>query len=366
MSNRKARKRVRPFGELLKLVSPKLRPPFGIVLGSPREAAALVQDLPEGDTVCYQMDLHQADRLRDELSRHPRSAAVATHPDLWDVSAACGVASEAPSATPQAAFQTIIYPVPYGGERFLKLDMIEQAYHVLKPHGTLVVLSPYDKEDFFPPVLKKVFGKVHVPMDGDNTVFWCQYDGERPRRRHEQTYHVRVDETTSYCFTSRPGVFGYGFFDEGGRALTEVMELQPGQRVLDLGCGVGTNGILAARQVGPEGFIAFADSNVRAIALAELNAKTIGLTNYQAVATHALTDWPDGSFDVVLANPPYYAHGSINRFFIERAKALLKPGGSFYLVTKQVDATWPVFQEHFAEPGLFENRGYVIFRAEKP
>jgi len=31
----------------------------------------------------------------------------------------------------------------------LKLDMIEQAYHVLKPHGTLVVLSPYDKEDFF-------------------------------------------------------------------------------------------------------------------------------------------------------------------------------------------------------------------------
>ena len=362
MSNRKAKKRVRPFGELMQMVAGKLRPPFGIILGSPREAAALVQNLPEGDAVCYQMDVYQADRLRDELSRHRRSAIVETHADLWDLSGVCGVAD---SATPQAAIQTLIYPVPYGGERSLKLDMVEQAYHTLKPHGTLVVLSPYDKEDFFPPILKKVFGKVHVPMEGDNTVFWCQHDGERPRRRHEQTYHVRVDEATSYCFTSRPGVFGYGFFDEGGRALTEVMELQEGQRVLDLGCGVGTNGILAARQVGPDGFIAFADSNVRAIALAELNANTIGVTKFQAVATHTLTDWPDGSFDAILANPPYYAHGSINRFFIERAKSLLKLGGSFYLVTKQVDATWTVFQEHFPEPGLFENRGYVIFRAEK-
>src|SRR5438034_11508286 len=102
---------------------------------------------------------------------------------------------------------------------------------------------------------------------------------------------------------SRPGVFGYGFLDAGGRALTEVMELQPGQRVLDLGCGVGTNGVLAARQIGPDGFVAFADSNVRAISLAELNAKAMGLTSFQAIATHTLTDWPDDSFDVILANP---------------------------------------------------------------
>ena len=330
-----------------------------------------MQELPEGDAVCWQMDLHQAVRLRDELGRHLRSAIVATYPDLWDIASlpspfGRGVGRE---GAEEGGLQTLIYPVPYGGERSLKLDVIEQAFHVLKPHGTLIVLSPYDKDDFFPPALKKVFGKVHTPMAGDNAVFWCQREGQgesdRPRRRHETNYHVRVDEETSYNFVCRPGVFGYGFFDEGARALTEVMELEPGQRVLDIGCGVGTNGILAARQLGPDGFVAFADSNVRAVALAELNAKALGVPHFQALATHTLTDWPDESFDVILANPPYYAHGSIIALFLERGKALLRRGGSMFLVTKQVDTTWPLLQEHFQDPTLYENRGYVIFRTQK-
>src|ERR1043165_4309002 len=168
------------------------------------------------------------------------------------------------------------------------------------------------------------------------------------------TYHVRIDEQTSYSFVSRPGVFGYGFFDQGARALTETMELRDGDHVLDLGCGVGTNGILAARQVGPGGRVVFADSNVRAVALAELNAQALGVSNAQAVATHTLTEWPDASFDVVLANPPYYAQGSIIRLFAERSAALLRPDGVLFLVTKQVDQTWPIIQEHFREPELFE------------
>jgi 16S rRNA G1207 methylase RsmC len=336
---------------MVQVLKTKLRPPFGILLGSPGEVAELVQSLPEGETTCYQMDLFQAARLIDIFTTRTRSASVETRPDLWDL---------------EPTLQTLIYPVPYGGERSLKLDMLEQAYHVLKPHATIIVLSPYDKDDFFPPALKKIFGRVHTPMEGDNKVFWCQRDSDRPRRRHEISYHVRVNEETSYSFVSRPGVFGYGFCDEGARALTEVMELTAGQRVLDIGCGVGTNGILAARLVGPTGFVAFADSNVRAIALTALNAKAIGLPSYQTLATHTLTEWPDASFDVVLANPPYYTHGSIIRLFIERGKALLRAGGVLYLVTKQVDATWPIIQEHFPEPELFENRGYVIFRVTKP
>jgi 23S rRNA (guanine1835-N2)-methyltransferase len=351
LATKKSKKKVRPIAELLPIVAPKLRPPFGVLLGSPGEVAELVRILPEGEITCYQMDRFQARRLTESLRLRGLSARVASRADLWDLA--------------DPGFQTLIYPVAHGGERALKLDMIEQAFHVLKPHGTLIVLSPYDRDDFFPPVLKKVFGKVHAPMEGDNAVFWCQRDGERPRRRHETTYHVRVDEQTSCHFVSRPGVFGHGFCDDGARALVEAMELAPGQRVLDLGCGVGVIGVLAGRQVGPEGTVTFADSNMRAIALAELNAKANGLTNFTALASHTLTDWPDGSFDVVLANPPYYAQGSVIHLFIERSKALLRSGGVLYLVTKQVDLTWPMIQEHFPEPEMFENRGYVIFRASR-
>jgi 16S rRNA (guanine1207-N2)-methyltransferase len=348
---RKSKKHIKSFAELLQPVATKLRPPFGVILGSPAGVAELVQTLPEGELTCYQMDLYQADRLRDQVKQLTRPTVVETRPDLWDL---------------PADFQTLLYPVPQGGERALKIDMIEQAFHVLKPQGTLIVLSPYDKDDFFPAALKKVFGRVHTPMEGDNHVFWCQRNGDRPRRRHEMTYHVRVDEATSYAFVSRPGVFGYGFYDGGARALVEATELVEGQRVLDLGCGVGTNGILAARKVGPSGSVVFADSNVRAIALAELNATTIGVLNYEALLSHTVTELPDASFDAVLANPPYYAQGTIIRLFVERSRSLLRPGGVLYLVTKQVDATWPMVKEFFPEPEMYENRGYVIFRATKP
>ncbi len=344
------KRKAKPFVDLLQTAAARLRPPFGVVLGSPGEVAELAHALPEGDVTCYQMDLFQAHRLAEALRLRNRPALVESRADLWDL---------------PAQFQTLIYPVPHGGERALKLDMIEQAYHVLAAHGTLIVLSPYDQDDFFAPALKKIFGKLHSPMEGENQVFWCQRTTERPRRRHEMTYHVRVDAETSYSIRSRPGVFGYGFFDEGARALTEVAEPTPGQRVLDLGCGVGTNGILAARAIGPTGFVAFVDSNARAVQLAEINARAIGVANFQTVASHTLAELADASFDVVLANPPYYAQGSIIHHFIVRSKALLRSGGTLYLVTRQVDAAWPMFQEHFGEPEVFENRGYMIFRATK-
>src|SRR5436309_2476831 len=88
--------------------------------------------------------------------------------------------------------------------------------------------------------LRPPFGMVHMAMTTHNDVLWCQRAGDRPRRRHEIVFQVRVDEATSYRFTSRPGVFSYGKFDDGARALVETMEVHEGDRILDIGCGVGT------------------------------------------------------------------------------------------------------------------------------
>ena len=144
--------------------------------------------------------------------------------------------------------------------------MIEQAFHALTPGGHFIVLSPFENDSVLPQALKKVFGRVHVPPDSGNAVFWCRREGDRPKRRHEMTFQVRANETTSLRFVSRPGVFSYGCFDHGARSLVETAEINPGDRIVDLGCGCGTNGILAAQRAGPDGFIAFVDSNVRALA----------------------------------------------------------------------------------------------------
>jgi 16S rRNA (guanine1207-N2)-methyltransferase len=253
--------------------------------------------------------------------------------------------------------------VPAGGERSLKIDMIEQAYHVLRPRGTFLVLSPYEKEHFFAGALKKVFGKVHEPRTHEGQVLWSAREGDRPRRRHETNFHVRAGEGASLNFISRPGVFAYGRFDEGARALVETMEIRPGDRILDLGCGCGTNGILAARRSGPEGSVVFVDSNLRALALAELNARANGIARFQTVASTRVEGIPEGDFDVALANPPYYAAGSIARLFIERARALLSPGGRFYLVTKQPSQVAEFLIESFPEAEAVHRRGYTILSA---
>lgn len=317
-----------------------------IVLGSPVEVLNLLDQLEVPKVLCYQMDLYQAERLTAVLQEHGHDVEVAVAPDLWDL---------------PADFQTALYLPALGGERELKIDMVEQAYHVLRPRGNLVVWSPHDEERFFPQLLKKVFGKAHA--DQDVSVLWAHQEKERPRRRHQVTFQARIGDNPRCEFVSRPGTFSYGKLDDGARALAEVMEIEPGDRVLDLGCGIGTNGIFASQRAGPDGHIAFVDSNVRATALADLNATANGLQRFEALASSKVEGLPEESFNVIVANPPYHAGGAIGRMFIDRARELLTPQGRFFLVTRQPDQVLEVLQETFGEVEAFLHRGYTVFRA---
>ncbi len=334
--------------ELPAAVRERLRPPVGIILGGPAEVAQVVAAADLGEPVCYQMDLFPAERLREQLAERGLRASVVTAPDLWDL---------------PADFQTLLYPVAQRSERGLKIDMVEQAFHVLRPHGTLVVWSAYETDQLFPALLKKVFGRVHTPAAEGGSVLWCQRDGDRPRRRHEVTFQARVASGPPLRFVSRPGTFSYGRFDDGARALVETAWVEPGDRILDIGCGCGTNGAFAAQRAGPDGAVSFIDSNVRAVALAEENARGNGLAHFQAVATARVEGPAEQSFDVALANPPYFAHASIARLFVERSFALLRPDGRFYLVTRQPAQVEPFVVETFGSAEAVMHRGFTIFGA---
>lgn len=329
----------------------RIRPPVCIVLGTARDVGDLCTALPDLDIVCYQMDAYLAERIEDELTEFGLGARVVARADLWDLS---------------AEFQTVLYPMPKGGERILKVDMVEQAFHILAPQGKLILLSPYQSDLLVPDLVKKIFGRVHMQPAGKETVFWGVRQRERPRRRHEVTFQARIGDEPPLRFVSRPGVFAYGRFDDGARALVETMTVEPGDRILDLGCGCGTNGIFAARRSGPEGSVTFVDSNLRAVALAELNARANGVASFRTVASSRLEGLPEGDFDVILANPPYFAYTSIAQLFVEGARRLLRPGGRFYLVTKQPTQVEELVAETFGEAEVVLQRGYTIFCAEAP
>jgi 16S rRNA (guanine1207-N2)-methyltransferase len=345
MGRRREKKAAEP---LPVVVADRVQFPVCVIAGPSGDTTTLCARLGEAQVVCYEMDLHQADQLRNDLVRGGSAATVATLPDLWDL---------------PPEFRTVLYPVGRRAERALKIDMVEQAYHVLAPGGVFIVWSDYDADQLFPGLLKKVFRKVHAPPAGRGTVLWCQRQGDHPRRRHEIVFQNRVLGREPMRFVSRPGVFAYGRFDDGARALVEAAWVEPGDRVLDVGCGCGTNGVFAWQRCGPGGHVTFIDSNVRAVELAKLNASTNGVASFDAVATFRVDGVPEGSYDVVLANPPYFAGGSIAELFVRRGAVLLKPGGRFYLVTKSPDQVGPVMVEVFGDAEVLQSRGYVVFGA---
>jgi 16S rRNA G1207 methylase RsmC len=335
---------------LLESIKSRVRPPVVVVLGSPAQAGDLCAGLGSVETVCYQMDVHQADKLRHQLGELGVPATVEAHSDLWDL---------------PARFNTAIFPVAAHGERELKLDMLDQSFHVLTQRGLLISLSEYQADPLLPKWHKKVFGKCsELPTSKRGSVFWSARDGDRPRRRHELTFRAKIGDGPSHAFVSRPGVFTYGHLDEGARAMLEIAEVRPGDRVLDLGCGPGANGILAIDRADPGGHVTFVDSNVRATGLAELNAKANGLTNFRCVTTATMDGLEPASFDLILANPPYYANSWIAQMFIGKGKTLLKPGGRLFLVTKMVNHVAPAMAELFPESTWEERRGYHVLRGD--
>lgn len=335
--------------DLFATVSARVRPPVCIALGPPWPVANLVQAIGGAETVCYQMDLHQAGRVRDCLAEVGATAEVAVRPDLWDL---------------EPRFETVVFPASAHADRELKIDIVEQAYHVLRPGGLLLSLSEYERDSQFAKWQKKVFGKCgETPASERGMAFWSTKTDDGKRRRHEVEFHAKLPDGPPMEFLSRPGTFSYGRFDNGSRAMIEVAEVNEGDAILDLGCGNGAVGCLLGGKVGPAGSVTFIDSNLRAVALAELNAAANATPNPRFLAETRLEGLAARSFDVIVANPPYYAKSDITRLFVEGARNLLKKGGRYYIVTKMPTAVVPMIFETFGDCSVIENRGYSVVMA---
>ena len=83
----------------------------------------------------------------------------------------------------------------------------------------------------------------------------------------------------------------------------ELGSLEAGERVLDLGCGAGTDTLVAAHMVGPEGRVVGIDMTPEMLAKARAAAAELGATNVELLEAEAeRLPFPDASFDVVISN----------------------------------------------------------------
>ncbi len=110
---------------------------------------------------------------------------------------------------------------------------------------------------------------------------------------------------------------------------TALIDLRPGEVVLDLGSGGGIDVLLSARRVGPSGFAYGVDMTDEMLALAERNAAEQGATNVSFLkGTIEDLPLPDRSVDVVISNCVINLSADKGRVLRE-AHRVLRPGGRF-------------------------------------
>jgi SAM-dependent methyltransferase len=103
--------------------------------------------------------------------------------------------------------------------------------------------------------------------------------------------------------------------------------LRPGERVLDLGSGAGTDSLIAAQMVGEEGSVTGIDMTPQMLAKARAAAATMGATNVEFVEAEAESlPFPDASFDVVISNGVIDLIPDKDAVFAELHR-VLRPGG---------------------------------------
>ncbi len=107
----------------------------------------------------------------------------------------------------------------------------------------------------------------------------------------------------------------------------QLGRLQPGERVLDLGSGAGTDSLVAAQMVGEEGHVTGIDMTPEMLAKARSAAKTMGADNVDFVEAEAeRLPFPDDSFDVVISNGVIDLIPDKDAVFAELHRVLV-PGG---------------------------------------
>ena len=301
--------------------------------GRGQAAFQLAAARPDARVTCWFLDLHHHGLAVAAWAESPAGLAAVCVPDM-----------------PAGPYDLAVVPLAKDGEAELSRDILQQAVQQLVIGGRLVAAIDNPRDKWLREQLAETGETVRVrpaePSHPETTCYIVEKTRAPAKVRDFSCEFAFRDRDRLLKAFSRPGVFAHRRIDPGARHLLNAVDVAPETRIVDIGCGSGCVAIgIAARD--PSVHVHAFDSSARAVECTQRGAALNGLDNI-SVALEAAGDVPEsGSFDLALANPPYYSDFRIAELFVDSAWRALAPGGTLLVVTKQpawyvehLPATW--------------------------
>ncbi len=316
-------------------------------LGVAQLAAAAAQKFSAATVYCHYLDLYRAEKAR----RHVGS-------DLANLTLGCS------SDFPPQSIDLAALPLSAQGEAELTRERLQEAHQRLEAGGVLIASTDNPHDRWLHAEMRKLFATVTRRESSLGSVYLARRGRPPKRVKDFRCEFAFRDRGRLIHAVSRPGVFSHRKVDPGARQLMAAMEIAAGDRVLDMGCGSGTVSLAAAfRAEGVE--VLAVDSHARAVECTALGASRNGLGNITVEHSASGPRCDPGTFDVVVANPPYYAGFRIARFFLEAGHAALCSGGRIYVVGKRPEWYAEQMPLWFDEVVIEPSKDYLIARGRR-
>ncbi len=176
---------------------------------------------------------------------------------------------------------------------------------------------------------------------------WAQRAGIAPASWYESGVECCGQQLK---IASRPGIFAYQQLDAGTAMLLDALDVPPDAAVLDVGCGYGIIGVMAAKL--GAGSVDLVDNSFAAVAASRQTIMLNQIANACVLASDVLSELAGRRYDLILSNPPFHSGKqtsyAVTRALISQARAALKPGGRMVLVANRFLPYEQELQAHFS------------------
>lgn len=316
-------------------------------LGRAQFARLAADKLPSAIVECQLLDLYQARMTADEIDEGPDNVRIHCCPDF-----------------PDGPFDVFAMPIQQHGDGELVQERVQCGFELLRLGGQLILSTDNRKDSWLRDVLNRHVDKLTRLEAEQGVVYIAKKKSEVKKRKDYRCNFAFRDEGRLLQAFSRPSVFSHRRLDLGARALLDTMEVREGDRVLDIGCGSGALSMASgSRCDGVE--VHALDSNPRAVECTLAGADANQLGNVRAELDDEGNSAEPDSFDLVLANPPYYANDWMAEVFVEIGLNSMKPDGRLQVVTKRPKWYHDTLPFNFGKIEFVEARGYHVFTASE-